>query len=64
MNKLISKTGLDMTLEFHYKFLVLLYIEVDEKMEARKHYFGLAYDNKLITRGIDTRSHDSPAFIK
>jgi DNA polymerase elongation subunit (family B) len=53
-----------MTLEFHYKFLVLLYIEADEKMEARKHYFGMTYDNKLITRGIDTRRHDSPAFIK
>ena len=53
-----------MTLEFHYKFLVLLYIEADEKMEARKHYFGFTYDNQLITRGIDTRRHDSPAFIK
>jgi DNA polymerase elongation subunit (family B) len=27
-------------------------------------YFGLTYDNKLTTRGIDTRRHDSPAFIK
>jgi DNA polymerase elongation subunit (family B) len=33
-------------------------------MEARKHYFGLTSDNKLITRGIDTRRHDSPEFIK
>jgi DNA polymerase elongation subunit (family B) len=64
MNELIIKTGLGMTLEFHYKFLVLLYIEADEKMEARKHYFGMTYDNKLITRGIDTRRHDAPAFIK
>jgi DNA polymerase elongation subunit (family B) len=64
MHELISKTGLEMTLEFHYKFLVLLYIEADEKMEARKHYFGMTYDNKLITRGIDIRRHDSPAFIK
>jgi DNA polymerase elongation subunit (family B) len=51
-------------LEFHYKYLVLLYIEADEKMEARKHYFGLTYDKQLITRGIDTRRHDSPTFIK
>jgi DNA polymerase elongation subunit (family B) len=64
MNELISKTGLNMTLEFHYKFLVLLYIEADEKMEARKHYFGKTYNNKLITRGIDTRRHDAPPFIK
>jgi DNA polymerase elongation subunit (family B) len=64
MDELISETGLAMTLEFHYKFLVLLYIEADEKMEARKHYYGLTHNNQLITRGIDTRRHDSPAFIK
>ena len=64
MDELISETGLQMTLEFHYKFLVLLYIEADEKMEARKHYYGLTVDNQLITRGIDTRRHDSPIFIK
>jgi DNA polymerase elongation subunit (family B) len=64
MNQLIRETGLQMTLEFHYKFLVLLYVEADEKMEARKHYFGLTYDNQLITRGIETRRHDSPTFIK
>ena len=64
MNQLIKETGLGMTLEFHYKFLVLLYIEADDKMEARKHYFGLTYDNELVARGIDTRRHDSPAFIK
>ena len=61
---LSEKLGLNMTLEYHYKFLVLLYIEADEKMEARKHYYGLTYDNQLITRGIDTRRHDSPTFIK
>ena len=33
-------------------------------MEARKHYYGLTHDDKLITRGIDTRRHDSPVFIK
>ena len=33
-------------------------------MEARKHYFGLTYDNELITRGIETRRHDSPTFVK
>ena len=27
MDKPISETGLEMTLEFHYKFLVLLYID-------------------------------------
>ena len=35
MDRLIKETGFQMTLEFHYKFLVLLYIESDEKMEAK-----------------------------
>jgi DNA polymerase elongation subunit (family B) len=64
MNQIIRETGLQMSLEFHYKYLVLLYVEADEKMEARKHYFGLTYNNQLITRGIETRRRDSPAFIK
>ncbi|HEY7079969.1 MAG TPA: DNA polymerase domain-containing protein [Nitrososphaeraceae archaeon] len=65
MNQIIRETGLYMSLEFHYKYLVLLCVEADEKMEARKHYFGLTYNNnQLITRGIETRRHDSPAFIK
>jgi hypothetical protein len=45
MHELINEIGLEMTLEFQYKFLVLLYIEADEKMDAKKHYFGLTYDN-------------------
>jgi hypothetical protein len=64
MNQIIRETGLHMSLEFHYKYLVLLYVQADEKMEARKHYFGLTSNNQLITRGIETRRHDSPAFIK
>ncbi len=38
INKLARQIlfGHGMTLEFHYKFLVLLYIEADEEMEARK----------------------------
>jgi DNA polymerase elongation subunit (family B) len=63
-NVIAKETSLDLTLEFYYKYLVLLYIEADEKMEAKKHYFGLTYDGQLVTRGIDTRRHDSPVFIK
>jgi DNA polymerase elongation subunit (family B) len=42
----------------------VIWVQSHEKMEAKKHYFGLTYDNQLITRGIDTRRHDSPVFIK
>ena len=29
-----------------------------------KHYFGITYDDELVTRGIETRRHDTPKFIK
>src|SRR6476619_8394876 len=53
-----------LSVEYHYKFLVLLPLEADEKLEALKHYFGITYDQELVMRGIETRRHDSPNFIK
>ena len=65
LGEIISKqTGMALSLEYHYKYLVLLPLEVDEKLEALKHYFGITYDDELITRGIETRRHDTPKFIK
>ncbi len=65
LGETISKeTGLALSVEYHYKFLVLLPLEADEKLEALKHYFGITYDKELITRGIETRRHDTPTFIK
>ena len=59
-----SETGLALSLEYHYKFLVLLPLEADEKLEALKHYFGITFDGELVTRGIERRRHDTPNFIK
>ena len=65
LGEIISReTGLALSLEYHYKFLVLLPLKADEKLEALKHYFGITYDGELVTRGIETRRHDSPKFIK
>jgi DNA polymerase elongation subunit (family B) len=58
------ETGLPISLENYYKFLVLLPLEADEKMEALKHYFGITHTNELIVRGIEIRRHDAPNFIK
>ena len=63
--EIISReTGLALSLQYHYKFLVLLPLEADEKLEALKHYFGITCEGELVTRGIETRRHDSPNFIK
>lgn len=65
LGEAISKeTGLALSVEYHYKFLVLLPLEADEKLEALKHYFGFTYEGELITRGIESRRHDTPKFIK
>jgi DNA polymerase elongation subunit (family B) len=64
MKILSRETGLSISLEYHYKFLVLLPLEADEKIEALKHYFGITFDGEIITRGIETRRHDTPNFIK
>ncbi len=61
---LILETGLPISLQHHYKFVMLLPLEADEKMEAVKHYFGITQDNELIARGIEIRRHDVPSFIK
>ena len=29
-----------------------------------KHYFGITYSGKAVTRGIEIRRHDAPNFIK
>ena len=57
-------TGLALTLEYSYKFLVLLPLEADEKLEALKHYFGITHEGELVTRGIEIRRYDTPHFIK
>jgi DNA polymerase elongation subunit (family B) len=65
LGEIISKeTGFALSLEYHYKFLVLLPLEADEKLEALKHYFGITCDGELVTRGIETRRHDTSKFIK
>jgi DNA polymerase elongation subunit (family B) len=65
VNRILAKeTGLPISLQHHYKFLMLLPLEADEKMEALKHYFGITQDHELITRGIEIRRHDAPNFIK
>ncbi len=61
---LVRDVGLPISVEHHYRFLVLLPLEADEKMEALKHYFGITQSNELIVRGIEIRRHDAPNFIK
>jgi len=64
IDTLCKETGLSISIDYHYKFLVLLPLEADEKIEALKHYFGITYEDKLVVRGIEIRRHDTPNVIK
>jgi DNA polymerase elongation subunit (family B) len=65
IKKILSKEiGIPISIEQHYKFLVLLPLEASERMEALKHYFGMTQSGEIIARGIEIRRHDSPNFIK
>ncbi|NAL77327.1 DNA polymerase domain-containing protein, partial [Nitrososphaera sp. AFS] len=63
-NILAKETDLPISIEQHYKFLVLLPLEASERMEALKHYFGITHSDEIIARGTEIRRHDVPNFIK
>ena len=52
------EAGLPISMEHHHKFLVLLPLEADEKMEALRHYFGITQANELIVGGIGIKRHE------
>jgi DNA polymerase elongation subunit (family B) len=58
------ETGLPISIEHDFKFLVLLPLEASEKIEALKQYYGVTHQERLVVRGIEIRRHDTPKFIK
>ena len=61
ITKVLShKIGIPISIEQHYKFLVLLPLEASERMEALKHYFGITKSGQIVARGIEIRRHDAP----
>ena len=59
-----KETGLPISLEHDFKFIVLLPLEASEKIEALKQYYGLTHEGKLVVRGVEIRRHDTPNLIK
>jgi DNA polymerase I len=57
-----TEMGLTISLENYYKFLVLLPLEADEKIEALKRYFGITHAKEMIARGIATHQISSKNF--
>jgi len=62
--KISEETGLPISLDCHYKYLVFLHQETNPDQEATRRYFGKLMNGSLNYRGIELRRHDSPPFIK
>jgi DNA polymerase elongation subunit (family B) len=59
-----KETGLPISIEHDFKFLVLLPLEASEKIEALKQYYGVTHDGQLVVRGVEIRRHDTPNLVK
>jgi DNA polymerase elongation subunit (family B) len=64
VNVLRAVTGLPISVEHNFRFLVLLPLESSEKIEALKQYFGVTQEGKLVARGLEIRRHGTPALVK
>jgi DNA polymerase elongation subunit (family B) len=64
VNILQIQTGLPISIEHNFKFLVLLPLEASEKIEAFKQYYGITHEGELVVRGIEARRHDTPNLVK
>jgi DNA polymerase elongation subunit (family B) len=59
-----KETGLPISMEHNFKFLVLLPLEASKKMEALKQYYGVTHEEQLVVTGVEIRRHDTPNLVK
>jgi DNA polymerase elongation subunit (family B) len=64
VNILRRETELPISIEHDFKFLVVLPLEADERIEALKQYYGVTQTGQLVVRGVEMRRHDTPKLIK
>ncbi|MFH0748631.1 MAG: DNA polymerase domain-containing protein [Candidatus Bathyarchaeota archaeon] len=58
------ETGLPITVDNHYKFIVFMRQETHVNVEAMNRFFGKLTDGELNCRGIELRRRDYPIFLK
>lgn len=64
VDTLRKETGLPVSIEHNFRFLILLPLEAIERIEALKQYYGITQNGELVVRGIEARRHDTPNLIK
>jgi DNA polymerase-2 len=59
-----KRTGLLIALDGVYNWVAFLPSRQNKKIAVPNRYFGVFQDEEIKTRGIETRRHDTPAFIR
>jgi len=58
-----EKVSLPMSLNYHFRYLVLLPQKNDQDIGAANRYYGRTYEGKYIHRGIELRRRNTPPFV-
>jgi DNA polymerase elongation subunit (family B) len=58
-----AETGLPITVENHFRYLVLLPQKSGKDFGAINRYYGVTYDGKLVCRGIELRRRNTCRFV-
>jgi DNA polymerase-2 len=64
LDEVQKRTGLLISLDGIYKWVAFLPSRRNKKIAVPNRYFGVFQDGEIKTRGIETRRHDTPAFIR
>ena len=64
LNEIQKRTNLPIALDGIYKWVAFLPSKQNKKVAVPNRYFGVFQDGEIKTRGIETRRHDTPAFIR
>jgi DNA polymerase-2 len=64
LGEIRSRTSLPIALDGIYKWVAFLPSRQNKKVAVPNRYFGVFQDGEIKTRGIETRRHDTPEFIR
>ena len=64
LDEIKARTSLPIALDGIYKWVAFLASRQNKKIAVPNRYFGVFQNGEIKTRGIETRRHDTPAFIR
>jgi DNA polymerase-2 len=64
LDEIKTRTSLPIGLDGIYKWVAFLSSRKNKKIAVPNRYFGVFQNGEIKTRGIETRRHDTPAFIR